>query len=358
MFHVPHGLTYNDMLTEFTDTKYHWASRVAVIKTIKATFKKLTGVSINELVSGYNYQQVIDALSNAKIPHCTFADWLRCYEWETPQQSEVGEAGNTFAAHIAKSEIWVEGVLANEPVESYEASENLADLEDEVIRITKRLDDGCEVTLMNLDPSCAESTVMFNCLHGWEMTTGDTSKFFESQKYYLTKERQMDYINYYVNNGWVQVYNITPEPQPQPDLYAPDYNDSGVYITYQAADGHLVVKMMQGTECIDLIRKSLPSAGEHYKDAIAAGYTLDKPEVKQPATQSEPLKVIDVFVAVYGESDYCFDRLTNFLTKRDQYDCDHGIDSPWEVVDDIVENHLRGWFRNLYPTTAQLAKLR
>ena len=92
------------MLTEFTDTSYHWASRVAVIKSIKATFKKLTGYGINELVSASSYQQVLDTLSVTKIPHCTFADWLRKYEWKTPQQSENNEDGNTFAAHIAQPE--------------------------------------------------------------------------------------------------------------------------------------------------------------------------------------------------------------------------------------------------------------
>lgn len=109
MFHVPHGLTYSDLLTEFVDVKYHSSDRVATVRHIKATFKKITGIGINELVSGYNYQQVIDTLSSTKIPHCTFAKWLRIYEWKTPQQSENAESGNTFDQHVKGSAVQDEG---------------------------------------------------------------------------------------------------------------------------------------------------------------------------------------------------------------------------------------------------------
>ena len=71
--------TYNDLLTEFANSSYEPASRDGVIKAIKATFRKLTGVGINDSITGYNYQQVIDTLSNAKIPHCTFAAWLKTW---------------------------------------------------------------------------------------------------------------------------------------------------------------------------------------------------------------------------------------------------------------------------------------
>ena len=83
---------YNDLLTKFANSNYEPASRNGIVKTIKATFKKLTGVGINERITDYNYQQVIDTLSNAKIPHCTFAAWLREYGTDEPQATNYDES--------------------------------------------------------------------------------------------------------------------------------------------------------------------------------------------------------------------------------------------------------------------------
>ena len=68
--------TYNDLLSRFA-IKCYPTQITKTINSIKATFKRLTTIPINEEVTDYNIQLVIDCLSNAKIPHCTFADWLR-----------------------------------------------------------------------------------------------------------------------------------------------------------------------------------------------------------------------------------------------------------------------------------------
>lgn len=83
-------MTYNDLLTEFAHSSYRMKDIESVIKTVKATFKKLTGYGINTSVDDSSYQQVVDTLSNAKIPHCTFAAWLKINR-NQPQQGYTEE---------------------------------------------------------------------------------------------------------------------------------------------------------------------------------------------------------------------------------------------------------------------------
>ena len=246
MSYIPHGTTYNDMLTEFTDTKYHWESRVAVIKSIKSTFKKLTTIGINELVSGYNYQLVIDALSNAKIPHCTFADWLRAYEWKTPQQSEAGIPGNTFAS--------VEPDPTVEPTET----EVFAD-----------------------------------------------------------------------------IFEVAPEIQSSPEV----------------EDAFLALEEELGIQDTNL------EIQEAYIEVLEAKVAALEAKVKSLESKSQPgveqVKIIDVFVAVYGKSAKAYQQMVFFMrVLYPQYDA-----NPGQVLHRNLELQLKSYLGDLYPTSAQIRKL-
>lgn len=111
--------TYNDLLSQFAIQCFPTLV-TETISIIKATFKRLTTVSINEPVTDYNLQLVIDWLSNATVPHCNFANWLRKakekpttpavatihtesdFEYViTPEDTELPEAGSGKEMTIA-----------------------------------------------------------------------------------------------------------------------------------------------------------------------------------------------------------------------------------------------------------------
>jgi hypothetical protein len=159
----PSTTTYNDLLSYFVETKYEPDSQEQTLKTIKATFKKLTGYSINAKVEDTDLQLVIDTLSNAKIPHCTFADWL-C-KFDIAEDAADGLEAASYdvvkadaAAKTELLEIVLENMVAPE-AEKIEQLEALVTKRQEALRNLETVEQYARIwrrTILNLDEEIAK----------------------------------------------------------------------------------------------------------------------------------------------------------------------------------------------------------